>query len=221
MIVGVSPRSPAILLLMLVACDDGSGPVPVERLTAEMAGALCQQMGRCCTDMDRARLPPAFVAVLQSKDCAQDATLFEFLDDEFNLARLRESVLRGRSRYDPADGRRCIDHLKGLACPDWTGVMNGQAAALGPVCVGMVKGTRPDGHPCEGNLAHECTSGTCRFAAGAFTCGPAPAEGESCEGQCEDVFDCSNRCAAPLLCSPDNSCTTNPPPRPTTACLGR
>jgi hypothetical protein len=220
----VSRRSACWIVLALLSAtcgDQGAGPIPIERLTTEMAGVLCQQMSRCCTAMDRAQLPPDFVTILQSKDCARDPTLLGFLDQEFNLARLRQSVQQGRSDYEPADGRRCIDHLGRLSCAAWSGVMNGQPAALGQACVGMVKGTRADGQTCEGNFSHECLSGTCRFTGGGSAiCGAAPAAGETCEGSCEDVFDCGDRCAGALVCSPDGTCAADPPPRPTTACQG-
>jgi hypothetical protein len=219
----MGPRSSTIILLMLLAgCADGpsTGPVAIETLTTEMAGAFCEQMRRCCSEAERSSLPAAFAAVLQSKDCAGEATLQGLLDQEFNLARLKQSVMTGRSLFDPALARTCIDHLKGLSCPDWTGAMNGQAAALGAACLNMLKGTRANGESCEGNFAHECVSGTCGFVGNAGTCGPAPGAGDRCDGACEDVFDCGERCAGDLLCSPEDVCAANPAPRAIGFCRG-
>ena len=210
------------MVALLAGCEDGprTGPVPIGALTAEVAGAFCEQMRRCCSEAERTALPAAFVAVLQSEDCARDPTLLGFLDQEFNLGRLKQSVDSGGSLYDSRLARSCIDHLKGLSCPDWTGAMNGQPAALGAACLNMLKGTRADGETCEGNFSHECVSGTCRFAGSTAACGAAPGAGERCDGACEDVFDCGDRCAGDLLCSPENVCAANPPARAVGICRG-
>jgi hypothetical protein len=228
---GVSARARPVLLaaaaLALAGCSESAGPsspgvdaataapITVAALNAEMAGAFCQQMQRCCNAEDLGALAPALrTAIEGGAACATAARVTGFLDNEFSLAQLRQSVEAGRARFDPQQAGACVAHLRGLGCPAWSAALKGQGAALGLACQRMVRGNAADGTACTLNFEHECASGTCAGAAGATTCGPAPGAGQACSARCQGVFDCADRCADPLLCSPDGTCAANPAPRP-------
>jgi hypothetical protein len=214
-------QEPVLMLALLAACDGGgsaSRPVSVETLTTEFAAVFCAQMQRCCTSSDFTSAPEAWAAFMSSQ-CPTMPQVQEFLDDEFNLARLKQSVQRARAALDGALARQCLDQLRGLDCPVWSAAVNGQQAAMPDVCRSMIQGTLPVGAACELNFEHECQTGSCSGLA-AQTCAPAPTEGQACPSRCEDVFDCRARCAAGLRCRADDVCARNPAPSLNSTCDG-
>jgi hypothetical protein len=202
---------------LTVGCDGDSGPAPVtaEGLTPAIAQAFCEQMRRCCAPADFPS--PEWLQMFEDPACPATATVHALLDEEFNLARVRQSVQSGRATLDGAQARACADALGRLSCPNWAAAMAGQQAAIPDACRRMIRGTRPVGAPCQVNLEHECQSGSCSDL---FQCMAAPTEGQGCPSRCEDVFDCRTRCAGELRCSSTDVCARNPAPSPVSSCDG-
>jgi hypothetical protein len=205
------------------AASDGGGtasPVAITALTTEIAGVFCAQMRRCCSAADLGALAPALQTAIAGADCPTAVRVVAYLNEQFNLGRLRQSVEMGRATFDPQQAGACVAHLRGLSCPVWTAVRAGQPAALGLACQNMVRGTAADGTACVVHFEHECQSGSCTGTGATALCGPAPRAGQACAALCTGVFDCTNRCTDQLLCSPDGMCATSPAPRPTPQCDG-
>jgi hypothetical protein len=209
------------MLSGLAACGDGgssSGAVTLDGLMPAFAEVFCAQMSRCCSPDDFPN--PDAAAVFAGPECASAPEVRVFLNDEFNLLRLSQSVREGRAVLDGRLARACLDGLQRLSCPNWSAAAGGQQAALPDPCRQMIQGTQPVGAACRGNFEHECQSGSCGGGA-SLTCVPAPTEGQACPSRCEDVFDCSARCADGLRCSSADLCARNPAPAPVGMCDGR
>ena len=214
-------RKVLLMLSGLAACGDGGsspGAVTIDGLTPALAELFCAQMSRCCSPDDFPNAEAA--AVFSSPACASMGMVQEYLEDEFNLVRLKQSVREGRAVLDGALARACLDGLQRLSCPNWSSAAGGQQAALPDPCRQMIRGSQPVGAACQGNFEHECQSGSCGGDL-SLTCVPAPSEGQACPSRCEDVFDCSARCADGLRCSSDDVCARNPAPAPVGMCDGR
>jgi len=201
---------------LAVGCDGDSGSaVTVEGLTPAIARSFCAQMRRCCAPDD---LPSAaWIQLLEDPACATLPTVHTLLDEEFNLARLKQSVQSGLAVLDGAQARACVDALGRLSCPNWAAAAAGQQAAIPDACRLMVEGIRPVGASCQVNFEHECQSGSCSDL---FQCVAAPTEGQGCPSRCEDVFDCRTRCAGETRCASNDVCARNPAPSPVGSCDG-
>jgi hypothetical protein len=208
------------MVIGLGACGGGSSSpaaVTIDGLTPAFAEVFCAQMSRCCSPDDFPNAEAA--AVFAGRECASAVEVRVHLEDQFNLARLQQSVRGGLAVLDGALARACLDSLGRLSCPNWSAATAGQQAALPDACRQMIQGTRPVGGACMGNFEHECASGSCGGGP-AMTCVPAPTEGQACPSRCEDVFDCSARCASGLRCGADDVCARNPAPSLNTTCDG-
>jgi hypothetical protein len=150
--------------------------------------------------------------------CATNQPLIDYLDDEFNLERVKASVAAGLAVYDPALGRACLDALAAAPCATWNAVVAGAESPQPASCRKMLRGTRAIGAICDLNREFECDSRSCGSdGIAAATCRPAPVAGERCPGRCEDVFDCASRCAGDLVCGFDDDRCAAAAPVPTVA----
>jgi hypothetical protein len=197
----------------LAACNDGA--LTIDGLMPAFVEVFCAQMSRCCAPED---FPdPDAAAVFAGPECASAPEIRIHLEDQFHLARLQQSVRQGRAVLDGALARACVDGLGRLSCPNWAAARTGQQAAIPDACRRMIQGTRPVGASCQGNFEHECQSGSCGDL---NQCVAAPTEGQACPSRCEDVFDCSARCAGELRCASNDVCARNPAPSPISSCDG-
>jgi hypothetical protein len=126
----------------LLACSSdegpkGPGPIPLDGLRDELAGARCEYAVRCGLLPDKA-----------SCDTAQG-------DDPETLQLLADAAY-GRVEYDPTAARTCVEATRTQSCSTLLSTKQAKESA----CAGMFKGTVKESGPCR--LAKECAgTGVC------------------------------------------------------------
>lgn len=173
-------------------------PIPLERLPARLAAALCSKAYDCCSTEEIAR---DRLASPSESDCNTNGTAVYAL----LVAGVVASEELGRVRYDAKGMAGCVAELEQSTCA--TIDLSRCREGLVPLV--------PLGGVCGDN--YECVEGNCIGGAGADiegTCGPPLADGTPCgsdfdcqSGHCDAISGaCATQGAAGAACSRDDEC---------------
>ncbi len=162
----------------------GSGPVASENLAHEAAVAQCSLYSRCNPDMyfsslsDGSTSPDRCVSYLENVIADQ------------SVAPLKTAMAAGKTTYDGASERACLDALSQVAC-DYS-----NAQSLLAPCAKSWNGTVPIGGSC--NSSYECAGG-----ASTTVCSSSTA---TCPGVCTAQADVGGSCSTSQDCLSNLEC---------------
>jgi hypothetical protein len=178
------------LLLSVSACADESGePVEFAELPPALAGGICENAFRCCTD---AEIAEQFGAVLPTSDADSCSTSLSLVLG-LGIAGARASIERGRIRYDAERAGACLARLENTACDASVAV---DAEAFGQ-CDGMFVPLVAERGACASD--EECITGFCDVGTGTEgLCAPLPQRGDACSTTCAEGSHCDLGTCAPL-----------------------
>jgi hypothetical protein len=171
-----------------LACGDDGGPVSLEALPQELAGATCERHFECCTDAELAEGLGGIGTATDAGACATSLGLVLSL----GVAGSQASIASGRIRYDETAAGACIDRLRNTAC-DASAAVDRDAFAQ---CDGMFEPLVVEGDACADDA--ECITGFCDRGVGVEgSCARMPALGELCSTVCSEGSYCKfGQCAA-------------------------
>lgn len=170
--------------LLVAGCGEshgggsGGGPVPIDRIDDELAGAVCAYLERC---------PPADNDTIGARILLGTSTTMTceeaFLTSQVaGASDLQRRVAAGTEIYDPVAARACIDLFRSSCLPPASGTL------VPAVCSGVVEGTRAVGQGCESS--DECVGDAYCDGFGSTRCGTCMARvavGAACDSdvQCQ------------------------------------
>jgi hypothetical protein len=188
---------------IVIGCGGGggsNGAIPLDQLGTEYAAVFCRKAFACCDAAERSSVSGGDEANCRS---AYGTSL------SAGYANITVGVDAGRTRYDGARARGCLNAIAALVCAQW-GV--DEELDRFPDCLHTFEGTVAPGGTCSRH--QECAGGYCDMASG--MCVARPALGEPCSGLCELELAClydttgAGACGVPLAdgspCSFNSEC---------------
>jgi hypothetical protein len=206
------------LAVLCDGCDSsGGGAIPMAELGDEYGKMFCRKIFSCCDATERSG---ASATSTTEAACVTAVSTRVSRDVEASQA----DIDAGRTVYDGAKARRCVDSVAAASCTEWAG---DDELSHFPDCHQVVIGTAPPGAVCARST--ECANGYCGTDAGAsaMICIGYPRLGEACSsaGSCQPGLYCAfdagglpTTCATPQPngspCDEDAACRSNNCPVP-------